>query len=155
VRILVLTISDRAFRGEYEDLSGPAVRDILLDSVPGCEVRVEIVPDDEPVITGALERGLGGDVIITTGGTGLGPRDITPEVTKKFCERAVPGLSEMLRAESLKETPNSTLSRGFAGVRGSTLIVNIPGSVKGASFCVRLLAPLLEHAVGMMGGEGH
>jgi molybdopterin adenylyltransferase len=155
MRILVVTISDRAFRGEYEDLSGPAVRDILEGAVPACEVESVIVPDEEEDILRALESGLEGDVVITTGGTGLGPRDITPEITERFCDRGVPGLAEMLRAESLKETANAALSRGYAGVKGSTLVVNVPGSVRGASFCARLTAPLLEHAVGMLGGEGH
>jgi molybdopterin adenylyltransferase len=155
LKILVVTISDRASRGEYEDLSGPAVREILAAEIPECEFGAVIIPDEKVEIVRALESGLDGDVVITTGGTGLGPRDITPEVTEQFCDRSVPGLSEMLRTESLKDTPNAVLSRGFAGMKDSTLIVNIPGSVRGASFCARLLAPLLEHAVGMMGGEGH
>ena len=155
MKILVITISDRAFQGEYEDLSGPAVRKILAESIPGAEVEVVVVPDEEEEIVRALESGLEGDAIITTGGTGLGPRDITPEVTERFCERPVPGISEMLRAESLKETPNAALSRGYSGIKGRTLVVNIPGSVRGASFCARLLAPLLTHAAGMINGEGH
>ncbi len=155
MKILVITISDRASRGEYEDLSGPAVREILEESIPGAEVEVAVVPDEEKEIERSLESGLGGDAIITTGGTGLGPRDITPEVTERFCDRAVPGISEMLRSESLKETPNAALSRGWSGMRGKTLIVNIPGSVRGASFCVRLLAPLLAHAAGMIRGGDH
>ncbi|MCK4548629.1 MAG: MogA/MoaB family molybdenum cofactor biosynthesis protein [Candidatus Krumholzibacteria bacterium] len=155
MKILVVTISDRASRGEYEDLSGPAVKEILEESITGADVEVVIVPDEENEIAGALESGLGGAAIITTGGTGLGPRDITPEVTERFCDRAAPGISEMLRAESLKETPYAALSRGYSGMKGSTLVVNIPGSVRGASFCARLLAPLLEHAEGMISGEGH
>ncbi len=155
MKILVVTISDRASRGEYEDLSGPAVKEILEESITGVDVEVVIVPDEENEIAGALESGLGGAAIITTGGTGLGPRDITPEVTERFCDRAAPGISEMLRAESLKETPYAALSRGYSGMKGSTLVVNIPGSVRGASFCARLLAPLLEHAEGMISGEGH
>jgi molybdopterin adenylyltransferase len=155
MKILVITISDRAFSGEYEDLSGPAVSRILEESIPGAEATVVVVPDDEDGILRALESGLGGDAIITTGGTGMGPRDITPEVTESFCDRGVPGISEMLRAESLKETPNAALSRGWAGMKGRTLIVNIPGSVRGASFCARLLAPLLTHAGRMMDGKGH
>ncbi len=155
MKILVVTISDRASRGEYEDLSGPAVKEILEASIEGADVEVVVVPDEEDSIAGALESGLGGAAIITTGGTGLGPRDITPEVTERFCDRCVPGISEMLRAESLKETRNAALSRGYAGMKGSTLVVNIPGSVRGASFCARLLAPLLIHAEGMISGEGH
>jgi len=155
MKILVVTISDRASRGEYEDLSGPAVKEILEESVAGADVEVVIVPDEEGEIMRALESGLGGAAIITTGGTGLGPRDITPEVTERFCDRAVPGISEMLRSESMKETRNAALSRGYSGMKGSTLVVNIPGSVRGASFCTRLLAPLLIHAQGMIRGEGH
>ena len=155
MKILVVTISDRASSGEYEDLSGPAVKMILEKSIDGADVEVVVVPDEEDEIVRALESGQGGDVIITTGGTGLGPRDITPEVTERFCDRTVPGISEMLRAESLKETPNAALSRAYAGLKGHTLVVNIPGSVRGASFCARLLAPLLTHAEGMISGEGH
>ena len=155
MKILVVTISDRAFRGEYEDLSGPAVKEIVESDVPDSEVSVVVVPDEEEKILEAFESGPDVDVIITTGGTGLGPRDITPEVTARFCDREVPGIAEMLRAESLKETPNAALSRGYAGLKGGTLIVNIPGSVRGASFCAKLLAPLLTHARGMIRGGGH
>jgi len=155
MKILVITISDRASRGEYEDLSGPAVKEILEEEIAGCDVEIVIVPDEEDEIAQAFESGQGGDAIITTGGTGLGPRDITPEMTERFCDRSAPGISEMLRAESLKETPNAALSRGYSGMKGSTLVVNIPGSVRGAAFCARLLAPLLTHAEGMISGEGH
>ena len=155
MKILVITISDRASRGEYEDLSGPAVRDILEESVPDCSVEVVVVPDDEGEIEKALGSGLGLDAVVTTGGTGLGPRDVTPDVTSRFCDREVPGIAEMLRAESLKETRNAALSRGYAGLKDRTLYVNLPGSVRGASFCARLLAPLLEHASGMIEGGGH
>ncbi len=155
MKILVITISDRASRGEYEDLSGPAVKEILEEAISGADVGIVVVPDEEDEIIPALESELDVDVIITTGGTGLGPRDITPEVTERFCDRAVPGISEMLRAESLKETRNAALSRGYAGLKGQTLVVNIPGSVRGASFCALLLAQLLTHADGMISGEGH
>ena len=155
MKILVVTISDRAFRGEYEDLSGPAVKEILEKKVSGADVDVIVVPDEEEDILRALESGLGFAAVITTGGTGLGPRDITPEVTERFCDREVPGISEMLRAESLGETRNAALSRGYSGMKGRTLVVNIPGSLRGASFCARLLAPLLEHAGGMISGDGH
>ena len=155
MRILVVTISDRASRGEYEDLSGPAVKTILEEEIAGADVKVVIVPDEEEEILRALESGFGFAAVITTGGTGLGPRDITPEVTERFCDRAAPGISEMLRAESLKETPFAALSRGYSGMKSRTLFVNIPGSVRGASFCAKLLAPLLVHAEGMIDGEGH
>jgi len=155
MKILVVTISDRASRGEYEDLSGPAVKMILEEEIAGADVEVVVVPDEEEDILRALESGLGGAAVITTGGTGLGPRDITPEVTERFCDRSAPGISEMLRAESLKETRNAALSRGYSGMKGRTLVVNIPGSVRAASFCAKLLAPLLIHAAGMISGDGH
>jgi molybdopterin adenylyltransferase len=155
LKIQVITISDRAYSGEYEDLSGPAVVEILTESIEGCEVDLVVVPDDEDQIELALERGLGGDAVVTTGGTGIGPRDITPDITARFCRREVPGVSEMLRAKSLNETQNAALSRGYAGIRDRTLFVNLPGSVEGASFCARLIAPLLTHAAGMLKGEGH
>ncbi len=155
MKILVITISDRAFRGEYEDLSGPAVKEIFDEAISGVDVGIVVVPDEEDEIFRALESGLIGDAIITTGGTGLGPRDITPEVTERFCDRHVPGIAEMLRAESRKETPNAALSRGYSGMKDRTLVVNIPGSVRGASFCARLLVSLLTHAGGMISGEGH
>jgi molybdopterin adenylyltransferase len=155
MKILVVTISDRASRGEYEDLSGPAVKEILEEEIAGADIEVVVVPDEEADIRRALESGLGFAAVITTGGTGLGPRDITPEVTERFCDRSAPGISEMLRAESLKETRNAALSRGYSGMKGRVLVVNIPGSVRGASFCARLLAPILIHAAGMISGEGH
>ena len=155
MKILVVTISDRASRGEYEDLSGPAVKEILEEEIAGADIEVVVVPDEEADIRRALESGLGFAAVITTGGTGLGPRDITPEVTERFCDRSAPGISEMLRAESLKETRNAALSRGYSGMKSRTLFVNIPGSVRGASFCARLLAPLFIHAEGMISGEGH
>jgi len=155
MRILVITISDRASRGEYEDMSGPAVEAEIVKAVEGAEVERSIVPDEREKILEAMRRGLGADVILTTGGTGLGPRDITPEVTAEFCDREAPGLAELLRSESACETMNAWLSRGRAGLSGSTLVINLPGSVAGASFSARVLAPLLVHAVSMASGGGH
>jgi len=128
-----------------------AVRDLLPEAV----VRRMIVPDEEARIQTALRAGLDGDVVITTGGTGLSPRDITPEVTEGFCDRMVPGIADYIRSESLQETPRAVLSRGVAGTRETTLVVNLPGSAKAADFCARRLAPLLPHAVAMMAGGGH
>ena len=155
MRILVITISDRAFRGEYEDRSGPVVAEVLADLVPGAEIERVIVPDERERIERALEEGLDGDLIVTTGGTGLGPRDVTPDVTGGFCDRIVPGIAEMLRAGSLEQTPTAALSRATAGLKGNTLIVNLPGSRRGAEFCARLLAPILPHAAAMIRGEEH
>ena len=155
MKVLVLTISDRASAGEYDDQSGPALAQVLRELLDDVVIRRAVVPDDSRQIEAAMTDGLDCDVILTTGGTGLGPRDITPEVTEQFCERAVPGLAELLRAESLKETSHAALSRGAAGQRGMTLVVNLPGSVGGASFGARVLAPILPHAARMMAGKGH
>lgn len=155
MKVLVLTISDRASRGEYEDLSGPAVAGVIEKGVEGAEIEIAVVPDDPVLIGKELEGNLDRDVILTTGGTGLGPDDITPEVTAGFCERLIPGIAEYLRRESCSQTVNAVLSRGIAGVRGKTLIVNLPGSVRGASFCAELLIHLLPHALKMMAGGGH
>lgn len=155
MRVLVLTISDRAAAGEYEDRSGPSVEKVLRGALAGVEVDRTIVADDIERIESALAGALEYDIILTTGGTGLGPRDNAPEATERFCERPVPGLAELLRRESLAETPNAVLSRGTAGLKGRTLVVNLPGSVRGATFCASVLAPLLPHAVKMIAGEGH
>ncbi|MBN2036440.1 MAG: MogA/MoaB family molybdenum cofactor biosynthesis protein [Chitinispirillaceae bacterium] len=153
--LLVLTISDRAANGEYEDRSGPAIKTVLEASVPTATIRMEIVPDEACSIRAAFETNADCDIIITTGGTGLSSRDLTPEVTQEFCDRMIPGIAEMLRMESLKETPFAALSRGVAGIKGKCLIINLPGSEKGASFCARCLTPLLEHACNMRDGKGH
>jgi len=155
MRILVLTISDRAFRGVYEDRSGPAVEEALRAGIAGVEVERLVVPDEEARIEQAFEAHLDRDVILTTGGSGIGPRDATPDVTARFCDALIPGIAEHLRRESYRETPYALLSRAVAGRKGRTIIVNMPGSTKGARFCAELLAPILPHAVAMMRGEGH
>lgn len=153
--VTVITVSDRASRGEYEDRSGPAVVELLREHLPEAGVTREVVSDEPEDIEAALHRGLGSDVIITTGGTGISPRDHVPEVTAAFVERELPGIPELLRAESYKETVMAPLSRGRAGVRGSTLVVNVPGSSRGARLCAELIIPLFEHTAGMLRGEGH
>ena len=155
MKVLVLTISDRASQGVYEDKSGPAIESILGEKLPESVIDRLIVPDEENAIKEAFVNNLDKDIIITTGGTGIGPRDITPDITEKFCDRLIPGISEYLRNESLKETINAVLSRGVAGVKGNTLIINLPGSVKGASFCAEQLIQILPHALKMMRGKGH
>lgn len=155
MKVCVLTVSDRAFRGEYEDLSGPGIEKILVEELPEAEIRRVVVPDENEKLTRAFEDASDCDFILTTGGTGLGPRDITPEATARWCERELPGISELLRAESYRETKHAVLSRGYAGVKGKTLVVNFPGSVKGAEFCTRVLLPVMEHAVAMLSGGGH
>lgn len=156
IRVAVITVSDRASRGEYRDRSGPLIEQMLKDAgFNGLVVRRQVVPDEAAQLRDAFKDHLDKDFIITTGGTGLSPRDITPEVTRSFCDRPVPGIGEMLRRESCRETPYAVLSRGYAGMKGNTLIINLPGSVKGVRFCTRLLIPLLSHARIMAEGKGH
>ncbi len=155
MKVLVLTISDRASQGVYEDKSGPAIKEILNEKLPDTAVDCLVVPDEEEAIYNAFCENLDKEVILTTGGTGIGPRDITPEVTEKFCERLIPGIAEYLRSESIKQTVNATLSRGVAGIKDQTIIINLPGSVKGAAYCTNLLIPIVLHAVKMARGEGH
>jgi molybdopterin adenylyltransferase len=155
VKILVITISDRASRGEYEDRSGERIREILREEFTGSFINKIVVPDEKDEIWGALEKGKEYDCVITTGGTGIGPRDITPEVTLEFIEKELPGIAEVLRQESYKETPQAMLSRGVAGLFGKTIIVNFPGSLKAVDLCTRLILPIIPHAKKMLLGEGH
>jgi molybdopterin adenylyltransferase len=145
---LVLTLSDTAAAGNREDLSGPEAAKILEEA--GFEVRaVEILPDDRAAIEARLLSACGQGIrlIVTTGGTGLSPRDVTPEATLAVIDKLVPGIPELMRAEGVKKTPRAALSRGVAGVRQATLIINLPGSVKGVRECLGAVRPILAHAV--------
>ena len=155
MKIAVITVSDRAFQNEYEDKSGPLIEELLKKQFPGALIVRMTVPDERDAIKNALCSRSDLDYIFTCGGTGLSPRDITPEVTRECCERSVPGIAEMLRAQSYRETPFSMFSRGCAGMRGSTIIVNFPGSPKAAEFCTKLLVPVMIHGMKMLRGEGH
>jgi molybdopterin adenylyltransferase len=155
VKIAVITVSDRASRGEYDDRSGPAIIETLDRLLPGIEWEREIVPDGVQTVYDALCRHPDADWIITTGGTGPSVRDQTPEATLRYCDRTVPGLAEYLRARSLEQTPFAVFSRGVAGMHGTQYVVNVPGSVTGAVFHAALLAPLLGHGTAMARGEGH
>lgn len=158
LRVAVVTVSDRSARGEREDVSGPRLA--AAAEADGHEVvRREVVPDDAGAL-GALLRGLcdgpdAPELVVTTGGTGLGPRDVTPEVTRQLCERGVPGIPEALRARSLAVTPHAMLSRAEAGVRGRTLVVNLPGSPGGATDGWAVIAPAVAHAAAQIRGEDH
>jgi molybdenum cofactor synthesis domain-containing protein len=155
MKVTVLTVSDRASRGEYEDLSGPEIEKMVREAYPDCHVTRVIVPDDEGPIRKGLEESGDSDFILTTGGTGISPRDITPEISRDFCDRELPGIAEIIRAESYKETPMAMLSRGYAGYRARTVVVNFPGSVKAVRCCTRVLIPIMDHTLKMFRGEGH
>ena len=155
MRVAVITVSDRASRGEYADLSGPEIEKEVRARFPDAEVTRKVVPDEPPDILAALESFAGADFILTTGGTGISPRDITPEATMRFCQKELPGIAEAMRAASLAETPSAMLSRGYAGLRGNTVVVNFPGSQKAVRLCMTVLGPVMEHAVRMLRGEGH
>jgi molybdopterin adenylyltransferase len=154
IRAVVVTVSDKGYAGQREDVSGPLLK-ALLGQV-GVEIVGEvIVPDEKDAIRRALLRhshGLAVDLIVTTGGTGLTPRDVTPEATLAVIEREVPGLAEVLRFEGYRKTPLAALSRGVAGIRARTLIINLPGSPKAVREGMQVLAPILPHAIRMARG---
>lgn len=160
MRILVITVSDRAFKGIYEDKSGDAIINLLKEYFikENLIYKIEkiIIPDEYDIILNTLKENKDNfDIIITTGGTGLSERDVTPEATRDFCKKEVSGISEYLRAESIKETIFASLSRGYAGIKDKVFVVNFPGSEKGAIFCANLIIPLLSHIVDMMNRKGH
>jgi molybdopterin adenylyltransferase len=155
VRVAVLTASTRSSRGEREDLSGPAMCD-LVRGAGGTVSVYELLPDDRDAIASALRRICDGgeaDIVFTLGGTGLAPSDVTPEATSAVIERTVPGISEVIRARSMEKTRTAMLSRGVAGVRNGTLIINMPGSVAAVRECFEIVRPVLDHAVELMRGR--
>ena len=151
----ILTVSDMGSRGEREDTSGAAIREMLGSA--GIDVsRYEMIPDERELISGRLSKwadGGGLQLIVTTGGTGLGPRDVTPEATKAVLDYEVPGIAEAMRLEGLKHTPMSMISRAVAGVRNGVLIVNLPGSPKSVRENLGVVAPVLKHALELLAGE--
>ena len=152
IRFGILTLSDRSSRGERADASGPALAD-LIRAQNWSVTEQAILPDEESAIRAALTEWADSsrfDVILTTGGTGFALRDVTPEATRAVIQRDAPGLAETMRAESLKKTPHAMLSRAVAGIRGRTLIVNLPGSPKGAMENLQTIMPVIPHAVQLL-----
>jgi molybdopterin adenylyltransferase len=155
MKVGVITISDRGYRGDREDTSGEVIREMVRGL--GAEVAFStLVPDEqekirEALIQGADERSL--DLIVTTGGTGVSPRDVTPEATREVIEREIPGLAEAMRMEGLKKTPHAMISRAVCGIRGRTLIVNLPGSPKAVREGLEVLMPAIPHAIAKIQGD--
>ena len=153
-RVQIITVSDRCFRGEREDLSGPALAE-LVGKAGYALLPPVLVPDEQPLIEAALLAACEADaaLVLTTGGTGFAPRDLTPEATLAVCERLVPGIPEAMRAASLAITPRAMLSRAAAGIRDGSLIINLPGSPKGARENLEAVLPALEHGLEILRGR--
>ncbi|MDY6892979.1 MAG: molybdopterin adenylyltransferase [Chloroflexota bacterium] len=155
ITVGILTISDRCSRGESEDTSSEAIRDVVAQ-IDTTVTEYTVVPDEKDMIVAKLiewsdKDGL--DMIITTGGTGLAPRDVTPEATLDVIDRTVPGFSETMRAQSVSKTPHAMLSREVCGTRGKTLIINLPGSPKAVRECLHTILPAVPHAIEVLKGE--
>ena len=151
----ILVISDKGWRGERSDKSGPVAKEII--SRLGIEVaKYEVVPDEAEIISTRLREwsdALGLDLILTSGGTGLSPRDVTPEATLAVVDKIIPGLTEAMRIDTMKRKPEAILSRAVAGSRGKCLIVNLPGSPKAVRECLEVILSVLPHALDILGGK--
>jgi molybdopterin adenylyltransferase len=152
LRIAVVTVSDRASRGVYADLSGPAIEEVLASALPGAEFEREIVPDDREAILAALARHPEAGWILTTGGTGPAPRDVTPEATEAVCEKMLPGFGEQMRAASLKFVLTAILSRQTSGIRGKSLILNLPGKPSSIDDCLNAVFPAIPYCIDLIEG---
>ncbi len=153
-RALVITVSDKGSRGERVDTSGPALKRALEG---GFEVAdIVIVPDEKELIAGAIVHAVddeGIDLVVTTGGTGVSPRDLTPEATRAVIDHELPGFAEVMRAESYKITPHAIISRAVCGIRGQSIIINLPGSEKAATECLGFVITAIPHALGKVKGD--
>ncbi len=157
ISAVVITVSDRSSRGEQEDVSGAVLIELLKES--GAQVvATEIVPDDLAPLAEKLCRYADRsdvNLIVTTGGTGFSPRDMTPEATRAVIQREAPGLAEAMRLKTLEKTPHAMLSRGVCGIRSGALIINLPGSPKGVRECFAVIKPVLHHAIALLAGRPH
>lgn len=154
-RAVIITVSDRGARGEREDGSGPEIAR-LIQSMGMEIVGRQVIPDEKEVISQALMNWSDAektDLILTTGGTGVSPRDVTPEATREVIEREIPGMAEAMRRQSMIVTPHAMISRALVGIRGRTLIINLPGSPKGARENLNVLLPALTHAIEKIKGD--
>lgn len=151
----ILTISDKGWRGEREDLSGPEIRR-LISGLPARVEAYEVIPDEEEIILQKLLDYADGkklDLILTTGGTGLSPRDVTPEATRRVLHKEIPGMAEAMRVQAMKITPLAMLSRATAGIRGQSLILNLPGSPQAVRENLAVILPVLKHALEKVQGD--
>jgi len=151
----IITISDKGAAGTREDLSGPEIKNIIT-SLPAEVKEYEIVPDSKDLIANKIKEwtdNKGIDLIITTGGTGVSPRDVTPEATREVIEKEIPGMSEVMRMESLKKTPHAMISRAVVGIRHHSLIVNLPGSPKAVKENLQAILPALPHTLSKLKGD--
>ncbi len=151
----VITVSDRSAKGLREDKAGPAI-DKLLSASQIDVCKTTVIPDEKDIISDTLIQWSDTDsldLILTTGGTGVSPRDVTPEATEEICHRLVPGMAEAMRAESLKKTPHAMISRAVVGIRNGVLIINLPGSPKGAVENLEVLIPALRHTIDKIQGD--
>jgi len=155
IRTAIITLSDKGAKGEREDESGRAIREMV--AVIGSDVRhYAVLPDERQIITAELSRLADSgeiDLILTTGGTGVAPRDVTPEATREVLDRELPGMAEAMRAESLRKTPHAMISRAVAGIRKQTLIVNLPGSPRAVRENLAVILPALPHAIEKIKGD--
>jgi molybdenum cofactor synthesis domain-containing protein len=155
IRTAIITLSDKGAKGEREDESGRAIREMV--AVIGSDVRhYAVLPDERQLITAELSRLADSgeiDLILTTGGTGVAPRDVTPEATREILDRELPGMAEAMRAESLRKTPHAMISRAIAGIRKQTLIVNLPGSPRAVRENLAVILPALQHAIEKIKGD--
>ena len=153
--LAIVTISDRVSRGEREDKSGLIIKEMFSITLSKL-VSYEVIPDEKEIIEKHLKKladEMRVGIVMTTGGTGFSPRDMTPEATRAVIEREVPGFGEVMRVEGYKKTPLALLSRGIAGLRGQTLIINLPGSSKGVRESLEIILPVLEHGLGILKGK--